>query len=77
MKRKPKIQLVREHLEKGQTITQATAARLFHYYRLADGIHKLRHRCGLNIITHSHPTTDGLSSYAEYELLPQTVGTAK
>jgi hypothetical protein len=39
-----KIEKLRKHLISGKAITGIGAMKLFSYYRLADGVHKLRKR---------------------------------
>ena len=61
-----KIEQVREHLKKHNTITGKEAWLNYGYYRLSDGILKLR-REGMNIVTHMVKTPDG--EHAKYELV--------
>lgn len=68
MEGKTKIALLREHLKRGDSITGITAITLFNYYRLSDGIYKLRHKMGMNIDTEMVTTMNG-STYARYSLI--------
>lgn len=61
-----KIELVLKHLQTNKTITPLEAMNKYHYYRLSDGIWKLRAR-GFNIVTHKE--TFGEDEYAKYELI--------
>lgn len=59
--KKPKIQLVKEHLLSGKSITGLQALRLYGYYRLSSGINRLNNR-GMNI------ESDKSNGYSIYKL---------
>ena len=61
-----KKQKVLNHLKSGRTISGLEALNLYGYYRLSDGIFKLREE-GHDIRTFRMPTPDG-STYAKYKL---------
>jgi hypothetical protein len=63
MNQKNKIQSLKIWLQKGRTITQIQAINHFNYYRLADGIYKLKGR-GMNIIN-----LNKKGNYAKYKLI--------
>ena len=65
MMQTPKIELVLMHL-KQMPITAREAVINYNYYRLADGIHKLRKR-GYNIRTETIPS--GSTRFAKYHLI--------
>ncbi len=60
------IQKLKNHLEKGKSVTGLQALRWWGLYRLSDAIHKLR-RKGLNIKTTM--VKRGNKEYARYETL--------
>ena len=62
-------QAIAKHLERGKTLTQAQAARLFNCWRLSGRIHDLR-RQGYNILTENITTKhDGaVKTFARYSL---------
>lgn len=59
-----KIQKLRKHIAQGKSITARQSAAWWGYYRLADGIWKLRKE--MNIKTIPRQGKDG--QYAEYKL---------
>lgn len=63
-----KIEKVRKHLLKHKTITQREAIRLYRYYRLSDGILKLRKR-GMDISTQMVRPENG-DSFGRYHYVP-------
>lgn len=65
MNKPTKISKVLVYLQAGYTITQREAIQFFDYYRLSDGIYKLRKR-GWNIITEM--VTEGDATFARYRL---------
>jgi len=66
MKTETKIQKVKAHLLTGRAITMLQSISWFDYYRLADGIYRLKNR-GMDIETEMVVTLGG-SRYARYRL---------
>lgn len=60
-----KIKLIEEHLLSGQAITGLTALRAFGYYRLSDGILKLRKKYDIQ----TDMIKNGKTRYASYKLI--------
>lgn len=66
MRKTTKIDLLREHLKSGKSITQLEAIGLYSLFRLAARVHELKAK-GWNIITTEKRDANG-STYAEYTL---------
>lgn len=66
MQKTPKIDLLKEHLLSGKTITQLEAIGLYSLFRLAARVHELKKK-GWNIITNEKRDANN-SVYAEYYL---------
>lgn len=66
-----KIELVLNHLQTQGSITPHDALLQYGYYRLSDGIYKLRNR-GHNIVTIIEDRPNG-DEYARYVLLTESV----
>lgn len=64
--KKTKIEMLREHLKSGKSITQLEAIGLYSLFRLAARVHELKKQ-GWNIITSEKRDANG-SVYAEYRL---------
>lgn len=64
--KKTKIELLKEHLRSGKSITQLEAIGLYSLFRLAARVHELKKQ-GWNIITNEKRDANG-SVYAEYYL---------
>lgn len=66
MKKTTKIDLLKDHLRSGKTITQLEAIGLYSLFRLAARVHELKAQ-GWNITTTMKRDHNG-SEYAEYRL---------
>lgn len=66
-----KIELVLNHMQTKGSITPHDALLQYGYYRLSDGIYKLRNR-GHNIVTIIEDRPNG-DEYARYVLLTESV----
>lgn len=65
--KKTKIDLLKEHLRSGKSITQLEAIGLYSLFRLAARVHELKKQ-GWNIVTNVKRDANG-SEYAEYTLV--------
>ena len=65
--RRTKILQLREWLEAGQPVTQKIAIERWNYYRLSDGIYRLR-RLGWNIHRIDVPNPSGDGTHGKYWL---------
>ena len=63
-----KIALLRDWLLKGHKVTPRDAIERWDYYRLSSGIHKLRHREGMDIATDNVTDPRTGAVHAEYYL---------
>ena len=60
-------QIILNHLQQGNSLTQAEAILLCHCYRLSAVIERLR-KDGYYIVTHDEPNTYSMGTHARYEL---------
>lgn len=63
-----KIALLRDWLLKGHKVTPRDAIERWDYYRLSSGIHRLRHREGMDIATDNVTDPHTGAVHAEYYL---------